>query len=68
MVIMADFKRLLTFGDMLIVDNVISHADEVAAFCQPLNRTTTIVLYSINWGRIVLWRFDSSDQFSHLRF
>ena len=38
----ADFKRLLTFGDMLIVDNVISHADEVTAFCQPLNRTATI--------------------------
>lgn len=28
----ADFKRLLDFGDVLIVDNVISHADEVVEF------------------------------------
>ncbi len=28
----ADFKRLLQFGSMLVVDNVVSHANEVKAF------------------------------------
>lgn len=45
-----DFKRLLTFGDMLIVDNVISHADEVSAFLAAFQNDTSYLCSTLSIG------------------
>lgn len=46
----ADFKRLLTFSDMLIVDNVISHADEVAAFLSAFEQDSNYLCSTLSIG------------------
>lgn len=46
----ADLKRVMTFGDMLIVDNVISHADEVAKFLTAFQHDTNFLCSTLSIG------------------
>lgn len=45
-----DLKRLMTFGDMLIVDNVISNADEVSEFLAVFQHDTQFLCSTLSIG------------------